>query len=156
MLKAWWEQEDKYNFFFSFLLILFFLVNYYYYYFYSTYFLSFCCCCCFFGSLCDVKLERRPQTSLFLVFVHWQSACFGRALLWHRCCKNKKEERKPRNKATDATSVWFFFFFFFLVFVFFSVLRKSFSLEGILLAFPKVSNKYPRPPKKTTKNQKTF
>lgn len=93
--EAWYEQEDKYNLFLLSFLFLFFC-----HFFYNTYSLSLFC------SFCDVKFERCPQTFELLLVVHSQSVCFGRALLWHRCCKKKKRNREVKLQ-TDHQSEFF-------------------------------------------------
>lgn len=72
--EAWCGQEDKY----SKLLLGF----------YFTYHMSLC-------SVFECKTCRPPASAV----VHVQSALFGQALLWLRCCK--KEKKNPRNKATE-------------------------------------------------------
>lgn len=78
---------------------------------------------------------------VLLLVVHLQSARFGRALLWHRCCKKKKRNREVKLYRQN----------FSLNFLVFHCIcpgfKTEFSLEGNLTGFPKVSNKYPRPKK---------
>lgn len=114
--EAWYEEKDKYNLFplsFLFFLNLFFVL----FLFFLQYILFVWC------SFCDVKLERHPQTFESLLTV-----CFGRALLWHHCCKKKK-----RSKATDRPLVLIFLVFH----CYCPGFRKEFSLEGTLLWIPK-------------------
>lgn len=101
----------------------FFLVNSYSSFVFTVHmFLSF-----FVHVLCRCKSVRGASSSdvPVLVSVQWQPACFGRALLWHRFCKNKKKrERKEKRRNRDIKlqkEISLFFFFFFLVFKVFSV-----------------------------------
>lgn len=77
-------------------------------------------------SLCSFFKRKTccPPTS---AVVHLQSALFGQALLWHRCCK---KEIKLQNNSLSLFCPSF---------------KKEFSLEETLTGFPKASDKYPRP-----------
>lgn len=71
----------------------------------------------------------RPPTS---AVVHLQSALFGQALLWHRCCK---KEIKPEEQSYRTPSLSLFCPGF----------KREFSLEETLTGFPKTSDKYSCP-----------
>lgn len=125
MPEAWYEQEDKYN------LCLFCSFSFLGIFFYNTYSLSFC-------SFWDGKVEHRPQMSALLLFVHSQSVCFGRALLWHRCCKKEKRNREVKLH-TDQQSA------FFGMSLFVTRFQERVFFGGKPDGIPqKVSNKYPR------------
>lgn len=125
--EAWYEQEDKYNlcffcpfFFFSFVIFLQYILLVFL-------FCSFCDLCKTWASSSDVCVVVR--------------CAFSVCLLWSRpplALLLQKEEKKPRSKATD--SVWIFG-----ISLFCPGFKKEFSLEGNLMEFPKVSNKYPHP-----------